>query len=109
VLTKNRLVLAIIKQHVEENPNITFGELENVFPVKDCRHDNQTILCTKERFDEEFSHKKNNRHFSKVDELITLKDSTQIVVWNGWSKKTIETFISVSEKLGYKIDKENHT
>ena len=109
VLAKNRLVLAIIKQHVEKNPNITFGELENVFPVKDCRHDHQTILCTKERFDEEFSHKKNNRHFSKVDELITLKDSTQIVVWNGREKKTIETFKIFDLELGYKIDIENHT
>lgn len=99
-LGKGRLVLEVLKHHVENNPEIRFSELEKDFPrriqgsrgVFSTIHEANEILTRDRR-----------RHFIKPDELITLSDST-IAVSTQWVIKTIGAFIKKASELGYKIE-----
>lgn len=94
--SKNRLVLAIIKDYVSKNPDISFSGLEKIFP--------QT-LQGRETFTTETiaKNKRDRRNFIKPEELIILSD-TVIAVSTQWGKGNIERFIKhVTKELKYKI------
>lgn len=100
MLGKGRLVLEVIKQHVENNPNITFSELERQFPRK--IQGSRGVFSSEEEAIE-IRNRDRRRHFIKADELITLSDST-IAVCSQWGIKNIGKFISVAQKYGHKIE-----
>lgn len=99
---KGRLVLAVIKQHIENNPNLSFSELEKLFP-KICQG-SQGVFSTVDKANDIFTKTNRSRHFIKPDELIEIKDAS-IAVSSQWGIKNIDKFISVAQKLGYRIDK----
>ncbi len=93
---KNRLVLAIIKYYVSVNPNVTYSDLERIFPQS---LQGRETFTTKEKALSKYD----RRNFIKVDEFITLKDSV-ISVSTQWGKGNIDNFIKhVEKELGYKI------
>ncbi|SMN11127.1 hypothetical protein SPBRAN_1367 [uncultured Candidatus Thioglobus sp.] len=96
---KNRLVLMVLKQIVNDKQNMSFKELKSMFP--------KTIQGSFGVFDkfEEGSKAFNNqrRFFTKPEELIKLSD-TNIAVCNQWGSGNIQKFINVAKKYNYKID-----
>lgn len=97
---KGRLVLAIIKHHVENN-QVTFAELEQQFPkslqgslgVFYSYSDAQNIYENSGRW----------RHFYKASDQIKIQDEI-IAVCSQWGIGNIEKFISCAKELGYEIN-----
>ena len=77
---KERLVLAVIRQYVADNPRITFSELKNKFP--NAIQGKAVFAGIKDAKDQIINGRK--RHFIKNDELITLENGTAIAVSSQW-------------------------
>ena len=100
VYLKNRLVLAIIKEFVSQNPNITCGELKAVFN-KSLQGSIGVVeyeSVAKQRGDYQV------RFFARGDEIIKLKDGNMLVC-SQWGILNIPNFIKRAEQLGYTIEK----
>ena len=84
-LGKNRLVLAVIKEYVMNNPGTTFSQLKVKFPDR---------LQGRETFatENEAKQKRDRRNFIRTDELISLIDTT-IAVSTQWGIENITRFI----------------
>jgi hypothetical protein len=106
VFTKGRLVLAVMKQHVLENPELTYSQLEKAFPkiLQSKRVKGYGVFGTAEIAQEIFdkSPGKRNRHFRNAEDLIDLKDAT-IAVCNQWGIDNIGDFLNMAESLGHRI------
>lgn len=101
--SKARLVNVIVKEYVEENPEITFADLKKVFP--DNIQGSIGVFDTQEKAQEIFDRTGHKRHYIKPDELIKLSDSI-IATCNQWGIKNIEVFVDSVKKLNgnYKIE-----
>lgn len=100
VYGKGRLVLAVIKKYVADNPDVTFAELEAAFP--------QSLQGSHGVFREKqdainLANEKRKRHFIKEEECIQLKDLT-IAVSSQWGIGNIGNFIDKAKELFYSID-----
>lgn len=94
---KNRLVLAVVKDYVNNNPTITYEDLQVVFP---------NSLQGIETFttETEAKQKKDRRNFIKKNELITLSNAT-IAVSTQWGIGNIEPFINHCKGMNIDIIK----
>jgi len=99
-LGKGRLVLEVIRQHVENNPGITFAELENLFPPQ-CQG-GIGVFATYDDANKIYTTTNRKRHFIKAEEQIKLSDST-ITICSQWGIKNIGRFIEKAQELGYQI------
>jgi hypothetical protein len=100
VLGKGRLVLAIIKRHVESHPQITYSELEKIFP-KSCQG-SSGVFSTVEVANEIYANSGRKRHFLNPEEVIQLSDSS-IAISSQWGIGNIEKFVKQAEQIGYVI------
>ena len=98
VLLKNRLVLAVVKDYVAKNPDITVGKLKCVFDkslqgsigvVEDVK-----IAALRKDY--------RIRFFAEDDETLKLKDG-QAFVCSQWGILNIPNFIARARELGYEI------
>lgn len=95
---KGRLVHAIVKRYVEDNPNITLDELLKNFPEK---------LQGKYGVFTESSQATDKNYFCKDNEIIPLNNSgTTVAVCRQWGISNIDGFIDhATKELGYTIEK----
>ena len=100
-LGKGRLVLAVIKRHCENNPNITFSQLEQAFP-RNCQGSNG-VFSTFESANEVLTMTGRKRHFLKSDELIQIESAT-IAVSSQWGIRNIDKFIKCAKLEGHHIE-----
>ncbi len=100
---KARLVNAVIKDYVENNPTTTFAELKTIFP--DYLQGSNGVFDTIENAQEIFDRTGHKRHYLKPEELIKLTDTT-IATSNQWGVGNIEKFVENAQKLGneYRIE-----
>lgn len=99
VYLKNKLVLAIVKDYITKNKEISCKELKEVFDkslqgsigVVEYEH------IAKQRKDYQV------RFFAKEDEILRLIDGN-MVVCSQWGILNISNFIKRAEQLGYEID-----
>ena len=98
-LGKGRLVLAVITDYVQNNPNISFEELLKVFPPKKEFHGTLAIIAKADQIEV----KAQARYFMKDKERITLSDGA-VVVCNQWGIGNINPFLERCKKLDIKID-----
>jgi len=96
---KGRLVLAVIKQFVESNPETTYAEMERQFPKK-CQ--GTSVFLTVDEANHIFTETGHRRHFLKSEELIELSDAT-IAISNQWGIGNIYKFIDNAKDLGFDI------
>ena len=96
-LGKGKLVLAVIKDYVENNPGISFEELLIAFPPK--FHSTYAIIAKAE----EIAEKARVRYFMKDKDRIAISDAT-VVVCNQWGITNIGAFLDVCKKLDIKIN-----
>jgi hypothetical protein len=94
-LGKNRLVLAVIKEYVENNPNITFSQLKAKFP--DSLQGSETFTT-----ETEAKQKRDRRNFIRPNELISLIDTT-IAVSTQWGLGNVTRFIDHCRRMNIDI------
>lgn len=96
---KSRLVLAITKQYVTDNPKVTITKLKEVFP--DSMQKSFGVIRSlpeiKKRND------KYPRFFTKDNDLLKLADGTVIGVTSQWGIGNINEFLKIAKQLGYTI------
>ena len=92
---KNRLVLAVIKDFVENNPTVNYSQLKAKFPDS---------LQSRETFTTETKakQKSDRRNFIQPDELIILVDET-IAISTQWGIANIKSFIEHCSKMDIEI------
>lgn len=99
VYLKNRLVLAVVKDYISNNSEVTCKELKEVFDkslqgsIGVVEYEN----LAKQRGDYKV------RFFAKEDEIIKLKDGNMLVC-SQWGILNIPNFIKRAEQLGYTIE-----
>ncbi len=96
---KGRLVLAVIKAYVQDNPSITYTQLKTIF--YDRIQGSTGVIATIEEA------KNKRRDYTKryyVGEPIFL-DQMQILVCTQWGIGNIDNFIKIARDLGYSIEK----
>lgn len=99
-LGKGRLVLAIVKRHVELNPAITFAELEKVFP-KSCQG-SAGVVATVDQANHIYSTSGRKRHFLAPEDVIQLQD-VPAAVSSQWGTGNIDRLIKRAVELGYVV------
>ena len=102
VVGKSRLVVAVLKRHVENNADITFSQLEKSFP-KGLQGSYGCFDSVSEA--ENIYGGGRKRHFLKPQELIQLTDE-RIAVCTQWGIGNIGPFIERAVELGYMITEE---
>ncbi len=98
---KGRLVLAILRQHINNNPSITFAELENDFPK--ITQGSLGVFCSENEAKKICENTGRIRHFIKPNELIKIQDEI-IAVSSQWGIGNIDKFVSRAKELGYEIN-----
>ena len=99
---KGRLVLAVVKDYVSKNPNITFDELKKAFPDEwqaggAKKLDNRDVFARLSYAEKKFEDTGKRNHFLKEGETIQLSDEV-IAVNNGWGIGNIGDFVDGSNK-----------
>jgi len=97
---KGRLALAIIKKYIEENPNTTCSELDNIFHKS--LQGSSGVFSSQHDAEDVFLRTSIRRHFLKPDELVTLTDIT-IAVSSQWGVGNIDKLIRKARDLGYTV------
>jgi hypothetical protein len=97
---KGRLALALVKKYVEDNPSITYSELEKIF--NRSLQGSLGVFSTQEKAEEIYTTTSRRRHFLKPEEVVKLSDST-IAVCSQWGVRNIDKLIAKATELGCKI------
>ena len=99
---KGRLVNAVIKNYVENNPNITFAELKAKFPNK-IQNSNFGVFDTIENAINVFQRTGHKRFYIKPEEEIKLIDEViaTCTEWNPWN---IKDFLNQANQNGLQIE-----
>lgn len=102
IYNKGRLVNAVIRYLVNENPQITFLELKKLLP--DTIQKGKAVFVNKSDADEVYQKTAYKRHYLKSEEIIQLSDAT-ICTSNQWNLETIKKFIEKINKVeGCKVE-----
>ena len=97
---KSRLVHAVLKSYLQENPNTTYSSLALTFP-KNIQ--GSIGVFNKAKYVEaKYEGKADQRHFVKDNEVLSLSDS-QVVVCTQWGATNIDTFIKKAKSLKFDI------
>jgi hypothetical protein len=101
---KGRLVNAVIKKVVEDNPKITFAELKQKFP--DRIQGSMGVFDLKEKAEEIYERTNRIRYYIKPDEVIQLVDSVLISTSTQWNPNNMKALIEQAKKEGYNVEVE---
>lgn len=97
---KGRLVLAVMKHHIELNQELSYAELNNQFPKR--YQGSKGVFTLAEEANRIYSETGRKRHFIGPNEIIDIADST-IAICTQWGVKNIDKFISRAKEFGYII------
>lgn len=98
-LNKRKFVLAVVKEYVRLHPEITYAELEQVFPPK-IQGSSGVI-----RKLENISVKQRMRYFMKGNEILhTGKDNIRFAVCNQWGIFNVVNIVARARELGFKVE-----
>ena len=101
---KGRLVNAVIKKVVEDNPEITFAELERKFPKK--IQGSWGVFILKDEAEKIYKRTNRIRYYIKPEEVILLADNILISTTTQWVTESIKAFIEQAKKEGYNVEVE---
>lgn len=101
---KGRLVLAIIKKYVLDNPAIDYSGLLDVFPKK--IQGSSGVFLKVEEAREIYKRTGHKRNFLKKEELVALSDCT-IAICSQWGSENIGNVIQKAEQIKYIIEFSN--
>ena len=92
-----RLVLEVVKDYVNKNSNITFDELEKVFPKK-LMDGKYGVVAKENAVTKKYIEGSHKRYFAKDEDKIHLKDGTVVLVSNQWTIELTTNFIKEIKK-----------
>ena len=99
-LNKRKFVLAMVREWVRLHPEITFPELEKIFPPE--------LQCSRlgvVRKLEDVREEQRLRYFMKEDEILyTGKDNVRFAVCNQWGISNIVNIIARAREFGFKVE-----
>ena len=99
---KGRFVLALVREYVRLHPEITYAELETVFPPKIQRSRFGVIRKIKDINIEE---KNRRRYFMKDTEILHTKtDNVYFAVCTQWGIGNIGNILTRARELGFKVE-----
>lgn len=98
---KGRLVLAVVKKYVSQNPGSTVEALKNIFPDEwQGRYvvsgEDDSVWQDKKRFEHDF--------FWRQDEMLMLDDGKRAAVCRQWGVGNIYNFIDGIKKYGFTVE-----
>lgn len=99
---KGRLVLAVVKDYVARNPQISFDELLEQFSKG--IQGSSGVFNHQQIADEIYKRTGHKRHFVKSSELVQLSDSI-VAVSKEWGADNIDEFVRHAESLGLTISR----
>ena len=99
VYLKNRLVLAVVRDYVKNNPTVTVSKLKQVFD----KSLQGSIGVVEDARIAIFRHDCDTRFFAKETERIQTADG-YVFVCSQWGIVNILNFIKRAEQLGYQIE-----
>jgi hypothetical protein len=108
IFGKSRLVLAVLKKHCKDNPELTFHDLEKQFP-QEIQGSFYGVFTSQDEAKRIIENTKHQRHFIKPEEIITLKDDSRIVICTQWGIGNINRFIKRARELKYGIEEIKET
>ena len=97
---KGRLCHAIVKNYVEQHPDVTLAELKSVFnvPKCDCIVESLEVAMTIT----DSSGKAGGDHYVKENDWIMTKEGA-VVVWSYWPERYYAPFMEKVKKLGINL------
>lgn len=96
---KGRLCQAILKYHIEQNPDLTIEQLKEMFKIKG----EYMILPLSEALKRtDSSGKPAGDYYHKEEDIINTKDE-KIVIWSYWPERYYLPFMEIVKELGYKF------
>ncbi len=98
---KGRLVNAVIKSYIENNPTMTYAELKTKFPDK--IQGGFGVFDTKFNAEDIYQRWGHKRHYINPNEEIKLSDET-IATCTQWNPENIKQFLNQANALGLKIE-----
>ena len=101
-LSKGRLVLAIVRQYVSDNPKVSLAKLQEVFKSKEIQKlygvVDEVSKCKK------FTKNKRDRHFLKPEEQIKLNNGNmKVAVCSQFGVESLTPILKIAKDLGYKV------
>ncbi len=100
-LGKGQLVLAVIKEHVDRNPEIIREQLQKDFPKNLAKTNG--VFKPLEEAETIHTETRIKRHFINKGQVIKLGDGEMIAVSSQWGINNIDGFIKRAKELGYEI------
>ncbi|MDE7457183.1 MAG: hypothetical protein K2M96_10855 [Prevotella sp.] len=94
---KGRFVLQLVKIYVEQHPNLTFLELEQIFTPR-LQGSLGVIRPTAHIREKEY-----NRYYVKANELLHSADGIDFAVCSQWGISNIPKVVERAKELGYEI------
>jgi hypothetical protein len=98
---KNRLVLAVVKEYIRDNPALSLQDIQKVFEKK--LQGSYGVIDDYSHAEDIYKNGNIKRHFISPDEIIQLNNGQKIAVCNEWGKDNIDNFIQVARKY-YEIE-----
>lgn len=99
-LSKGKVVLAICKQYVKDNPKTTLAKIQEVFQSKEIQPRYNVILEI--NLARKTTVNKTERYFFKEADIIKI-GTQKAVVTNQWSLATLTPLLKIAKGLGYKV------
>ena len=99
-LNKRRFVLAVVKEYVKNNPDVSLEDLEKRFPSSLSNSPLHGVVRNYELIKAKIENQPDllKRFMLEPDDIITLKDGTKVVVYNQWGTE-FDRFLSVAREL----------
>jgi hypothetical protein len=104
---KGRLVLALVKRYVQDNPDAAFNDVRAAFPDH-LQADSPTQFSEERRVVARFKdlpHAAQRRYFVGDGETIALRDCVAVVS-REWNLGNIQNVLKAAQQLGYKVEVE---
>jgi len=99
-LGKGRLVLTVVKDYVDNHPEISFDELTDIFPPSlQNKNSRYGVFAKVDKIEE----KHQVRYFLKDNDVVNLSD-TKIAVCSQWGIGNITPFLDACKSLGLEIN-----
>jgi hypothetical protein len=100
IFGKGKLVLAVIKEYVASNPDVSYDTLLEVFPAG--LQGTSGVFDTLDKANEIYQRTGHKRHYIDAESILQLSDC-DVAVSNQWGAANINNIITVAQELGFDI------
>lgn len=102
ILGKGRFVFEVVKHFTQNNPNLSFAEIQAKFPSN--FQGSIGVVNQLDNVNEKYKDGKKKRHFMDESEILTSADSIKFVVSSEWGLGNIGNIVNFAEKENFKFE-----